>query len=104
MHLTIGCKIEWCESVYTPYIKNETSEFIGERTITGRIVNDGYSKKTNYHFFTIYVYSVSGINANDIEISSKIIRRGIIIYPKCKILYVPDNYNELIDKKINKKL
>ncbi|ARS34593.1 hypothetical protein CA264_03555 [Pontibacter actiniarum] len=103
MNLTVGCKVAWAESVYTPYVEGETSDFIGERTITGRITAEGYAKKTNYHFFTIHVYRAEGVNAEEIEPNSKIIRRGIVLYPKCRILATPDNYEELVKEKAERK-
>ncbi len=78
--LTIGCKIKFTESVFTEYKEGKTSEFIGERAITGRIIAEGYSSKKGFHFFTIFVYSCEGINCELIEIDSKIVRRGNIIY------------------------
>lgn len=99
MQLTVGCKIEWTESVYTPYIEGQISDFIGERIITGRITAEGYAKKTNYHFFTIHVYSVEGMNSEKIETDQKIIRRGVVLYPKCKILKTPVNYEQLLIEK-----
>ncbi|RAU82779.1 hypothetical protein [Pontibacter arcticus] len=103
MNLTVGCKVAWTESVYTPYTAGQTSDFIGERTITGRITAEGYAKKTNYHFFTIHVYSAEGINAHEIEPSSKIVRRGVVLYPKCRILATPDNYEQLAKEKAGRK-
>lgn len=103
MNLTVGCKVEWIESVYTPYIEDKVSDFMGERTITGRITAEGYAKKTNYHFFTIHVYSVEGVNNHEIEVNSKIIRRGVVLYPKCRILSTPANYQQLVKEKEQRK-
>jgi hypothetical protein len=103
MNLTIGCKVEWTESVYTPYTEGEKSDFIGERMITGRITAEGYAKKTNYHFFTIHVYGAEGVNAHEIDTNSKIIRRGVVLYPKCRILATPANYEELVKEKAARK-
>lgn len=103
MNLTVGCKVEWTESVYTPYVKGKESEFIGERTITGRITAEGYAKKTNYHFFTIHVYGAEGVNAHEIEANSKIVRRGVVLYPKCSILAKPANYDQLVKEKAERK-
>ncbi|MHA6248422.1 hypothetical protein ACXYMU_10825 [Pontibacter sp. CAU 1760] len=103
MNLTVGCKVEWTESVYTPYTEGETSDFIGERTITGRITAEGYAKKTNYHFFTIHVYGAEGVNAQLIEPNSKIVRRGVVLYPKSRILATPGNYEELVKEKAARK-
>ncbi|PRY10139.1 hypothetical protein CLV24_11556 [Pontibacter ummariensis] len=103
MNLTVGCKVVWTESVYTPYTEGKESDFIGERTITGRITAEGYSKKTNYHFFTIHVYGAEGVNAHEIEENSKIIRRGVVLYPKCRILATPANYDELVKEKAQRK-
>ncbi len=103
MNLTVGCKVEWTESVYTPYVAGKTSDFIGERTITGRITAEGYARKTNYHFFTIHVYAAAGVNAQEIEVNSKIIRRGVVLYPKCRLLAAPANYEELVQEKEQRK-
>ena len=103
MNLTVGCKVEWTESVYTPYVEGKVSEFVGERTITGRITAEGYAKKTNYHFFTIHVYSATGVNADKIEAGSKIVRRGVVLYPKCSILATPANYEALVQEKALRK-
>lgn len=102
MNLTVGCKVQWTESVYDPYIEGKESMFIGERIITGRITAEGYSKK-NFHFFTIHVYTSSGTEGDDVVPNTKIIRRGVVIYPKCSILSTPPNYPELVnEKKIRK--
>ncbi|MFD2512246.1 hypothetical protein ACFSRY_00085 [Pontibacter locisalis] len=103
MNLTVGCKVEWTESVYTPYTEGEKSDFIGERTVTGRITAEGYAKKTNYHLFTIHVYGAEGVNAHEIEMNSKIVRRGVVLYPKCRLLSTPDNYDELVKEKAERK-
>ncbi|MFD3001860.1 hypothetical protein ACFS7Z_15910 [Pontibacter toksunensis] len=103
MNLTVGCKVEWTESVYTPYVEGKASEFVGERTITGRITAEGYAKKTNYHFFTIHVYGAEGVNAHEIEAESKIVRRGVVLYPKCTLLATPANYEELVKEKALRK-
>ncbi|MFT2008634.1 hypothetical protein ACMA1I_08160 [Pontibacter sp. 13R65] len=103
MNLTVGCKVAWTESVYTPYKEGKVSEFIGERTISGRITAEGYAKKTNYHFFTIHVYSAEGVNAHEIEPNSKIIRRGVVLYPKCTIIATPVNYEDLVKEKAQRK-
>ncbi len=89
--------------MYTPYKEGEVSDFIGERTITGRITAEGYAKKTNYHFFTIHVYAAEGVQAHEIEASSKIIRRGVVLYPKCRLIGTPDNYEELVKEKAARK-
>jgi hypothetical protein len=102
MHLTVGCKVKWTESVYSPYIDGEVSDYIGERTISGRITADGYSSR-NYHFFTIHVYTSDGVMGDNVIVGSKIIRRGVVIYPKCVIISKPDNYDMLIlEKEIRK--
>ena len=103
MNLTVGCKVAWTESVYTPYTAGEVSDFIGERTITGRITAEGYAKKTNYHFFTIHVYGAEGVQAQDIAPGSKITRRGVVLYPKCTLLSTPPNYAELVQEKTERK-
>ncbi|TXK23598.1 hypothetical protein FVR03_22440 [Pontibacter qinzhouensis] len=103
MNLTVGCKITWTESVYTPYVEGEVSDFLGERTITGRITAEGYAKKTNFHFFTVHVYSAEGVNAHEIEQNSKIVRRGVVIYPKCILLSTPANYEDLVKEKAARK-
>lgn len=101
--LTMGCKIEFTESVYTPYEEGKVSPFIGERTITGRIISEDYSKKSGYHFFTIHVYSCIGINAYLVENGSKIVRRGTVVYPKLQVISFPDNYQQLLDEKEKRK-
>ena len=101
--LTIGCKIEFTESVYTPYEEGKVSTFIGERTITGRIISEDYSKKSGYHFFTIHVYSCIGTNAYLVEKGSKIVRRGTVVYPKLQVISFPDNYQQLLDEKEKRK-
>ncbi|WP_125185513.1 hypothetical protein [Botryobacter ruber] len=103
MNLTVGCKVAWTESVYTPYRPGEVSDFIGERTITGRITAEGYARKTNYHFFTIHVYSAEGVQAQEVVPNTKIIRRGVVLYPKCKLLATPANYEELVQEKAERK-
>lgn len=103
MNLTVGCKVAWTESVYTPYTEGAASDFIGERMITGRITAEGYVKKTNYHFFTIHVYGAEGVNAHEINPNSKIVRRGVVLYPKCRILATPANYEELVKEKAERK-
>ena len=102
MNLTVSCKIQWTESVYEPYVEGKESAFIGERTITGRITTEGYSKR-NYHFFTIHVYTSTGTKADDVLPNSKITRRGVVIYPKCSIISKPPNYQELVDEKKKRK-
>ena len=104
MNLTKGCKIRFTESVYTPYDPNKESDFIGERTITGRIVDEGYAKGSGYHFFTIFVYQVEGKNADDVPPNTKITRRGVVVYPKCTIISTPTNYEELVKEKASKKV
>ncbi|MFD3001863.1 hypothetical protein ACFS7Z_15925 [Pontibacter toksunensis] len=100
MNLTVGCKVEWTDSVNSPYVEGEASEFVGERTITGRITAEGYAKKTNYYFFTIHVYGATGVNADAVEVESKIIRRGMVLYPKCTLLATPPNYEEPVKKRL----
>ena len=101
--LTTGCKIEFTESVYTPYVEGKVSTFLGERTITGRIIAEDYSKKSGYHFFIIYVYSCIGYNCHLVEKGSKIVRRGTVVYPKLQIISFPDNYHQLLDEKEKRK-
>jgi hypothetical protein len=103
INLTKLCRIRWTESVYTPYVEGSVSDFIGERTVTGLVVDEGYSARSGKHFFTIIADSCEGVNSHEILPKSKIVRRGVAVYPKLQILEYPENYQDLVDEKMSRK-
>lgn len=94
MDLTINCKIEFTEAVFTGNYPN--AKFSHDRTIVGLILKESYGAKTAQHTFTILVESSDD---NSISIGDKIRRKGRNVYPKCKVLEYPLDHSELAEDK-----
>ncbi|MDH5727380.1 MAG: hypothetical protein OEZ58_00105 [Gammaproteobacteria bacterium] len=73
-----GDVIRFSEAVFIGSYRKP--QYAGDRTITANVVKDSYGSQKQQHTFTLEVISVSGEQADDIEIGKKIRRKGRNVY------------------------
>jgi len=97
LDLTIGCSIEFTEGVFGGSYRKP--KFLGECTITGKIVTESYGVDRGQHTFTIEVEKAQGFAADEVLERGKIRRKGRNVYKDCRLLAKPDGYEELREDK-----